>query len=252
VPIGEVLLEVKNFTVPSSVPGKNLLENVSFNVRAGEILGLGGLVGAGRSELVNAVFGYGKKVGGTTWVYGEEISEMNPEKAIKNRIGLLTEDRKATGFVGAMNIAQNITLARLDKIKNKGFISAKKEKQLADEYYQKLNIRATGLDTNILTLSGGNQQKAVLAKWLVADSKILILDEPTRGIDVGAKVEIYKIMEELAREGVAIIMISSELPELLAMCDRFVVLYKGKVRGEYSRDEISEEIYMKAATGVIA
>lgn len=252
VPIGEVLLEVKNFTVPSSVPGKNLLENVSFNVRAGEILGLGGLVGAGRSELVNAVFGYGKKVGGTTWVYGEEISEMNPEKAIKNRIGLLTEDRKATGFVGAMNIAQNITLARLDKITNKVFISAKKEKRLAEEFYNKLKIRAPGLDTNILTLSGGNQQKAVLAKWLVADSKILILDEPTRGIDVGAKVEIYKIMEELARDGVAIIMISSELPELLAMCDRFVVLYKGKVSGEYSRDEISEEIYMKAATGVTA
>ncbi len=149
-----------------------------------------------------------------------------------------------------MNIAQNITLARLDKIKGKFFISSKKERKLAQEFYDKLNIKAPGLDTNILNLSGGNQQKAVLAKWLMEDSRILILDEPTRGIDVGAEVEIYKIMEELAREGVAIIMISSELPELLAMCDRFVVLYKGKVRGEFDRSEISEEVYMKAATGL--
>jgi ABC-type sugar transport system ATPase subunit len=250
VPIGDVLLDVRNFTVPSAVPGMNLLEDVSFSVRAGEILGLGGLVGAGRSELVNAVFGYGKKESGTIRIYGEEISDLSPENSIKNRVGLLTEDRKATGFVGSMNIEKNITLARLDKIKSRLFISTKKERNLASEFYNKLNIKAPGLDTNILTLSGGNQQKAVLAKWLMADSRVLILDEPTRGIDVGAKVEIYKIMEELAREGVAIIMVSSELPELLAMCDRFVVLYKGKVRGEFNRDEISEEVYMKAATGL--
>jgi len=250
VPIGKVILDVKNFTVPSKIPGKNLLENISFHVREGEILGLGGLVGAGRSELVNAVYGFDKKINGSVFINGKELKNATPKRSIRSQIGLLTEDRKATGFVGTMDVKQNITLARLDKISNSGFLTSKKETVLAKIFFNKLRIKAPGIETGIMNLSGGNQQKAVLAKWLMADSKMLILDEPTRGIDVGAKVEIYKIMEELAREGVGIIMISSEMPELLAMCDRIIVLYKGRIRGEFSRDEISEDVYMKAATGI--
>jgi len=250
VPIGEVVLDVKNFTVPSKIPGKNLLEDISFHVREGEILGLGGLVGAGRSELVNAVYGYEKKVSGRVIINGKELTNATPKRSIMSKIGLLTEDRKATGFVGTMDIKQNISLARLDMISSLGFINSKKESVLAKIFFNKLRIKAPGIDTSIMSLSGGNQQKAVLAKWLMADSKMLILDEPTRGVDVGAKVEIYKIMEALAREGVGMIMISSEMPELLAMCDRIIVLYKGKIRGEFSRDEVSEDLYMKAATGI--
>ncbi len=252
VPIGEVVLAVKDFTVPSKIPGKNLLEDISFDVRAGEILGLGGLVGAGRSELVNAIYGYDKKVSGSVYINGEEMVDASPKRSIKSRIGLLTEDRKATGFVGTMDIKQNITLARLDMVSQSGFLSKKKENVQSRNFFDKLRIKAPGLETSIMSLSGGNQQKAVLAKWLMADSRLLILDEPTRGIDVGAKVEIYKIMEGLAREGVGIIMISSEMPELLAMCDRIIVLYKGKIRGEFDRDAISEDAYMKAATGITA
>jgi len=224
-PIGEELLKVENITIPSRVPTKNLLEDVSFTLHAGEILGLGGLVGAGRSELVNAIFGYEPRVSGSVYLEGKLLSEGSPKAAIAQGLGLLTEDRKKSGFVGAMNIRENISLASLEKIR--------------------------GIEVNMMNLSGGNQQKVVVAKWLMADAKVLILDEPTRGIDIGAKIEIYKIMEELVKEGAGIIMISSELPELIAMCDRFIVFYNGKVRGDFSRDEISEEVYMQAATGVM-
>ena len=249
-PVGEEVLRVEKFVVPSRIPGKNIVEDVSFIVRAGEILGLGGLVGSGRSELVNAIFGATLRTAGKVFVDGKETLLDSPRDAIRLRIGLLTEDRRATGFVGTMNIRENTTLASLAKIVGRLFIHRSVEKDFARSYFSQLNVRAPGIETSILSLSGGNQQKVVLAKWLMTDVRILFLDEPTRGIDVGAKVEIYSIMTELARKGVAIIMISSELPELLAMCDRFVVLANGRSSGSFAREEISDSLFMKAATGM--
>jgi ABC-type sugar transport system ATPase subunit len=251
IPLGEELLRVENITIPSRVPFKYLLEDVSFTLREGEILGLGGLVGAGRSELVNAIFGSDPRVTGTVHMQGGVVADGSPETAIKLGLGLVTEDRKKSGFVGPMNLRENISLASLEAIKGSMFIRKSRERTLTQEQFDKLRIRAPGIETNIMNLSGGNQQKVVMAKWLMADAKVLILDEPTRGIDVGAKVEIYKLMDELVRQGAGIIMISSELPELIAMCDRFIVLYKGRVRGEFSREEITEQLYMQAATGIL-
>ena len=250
VPLGEEVLRVENFVVPSRIPGRNIVEDVSFSVRAGEILGLGGLVGSGRSELVNAIFGASRRSAGKVFIGGKEVALDSPEDAIRHRMGLLTEDRRATGFVGTMNIRENTTLASFDKIFGRLFIRRAAEREIARTYFSQLNVRAPGIETSILSLSGGNQQKVVLAKWLMTDVRILFLDEPTRGIDVGAKVEIYSIMTALARNGVAIVMISSELPELLAMCDRFVVLAKGKSSGNFTCDEISDALFMKAATGM--
>ncbi len=150
-----------------------------------------------------------------------------------------------------MNIRENISLARLQRIKGSVFIKKRREREFTKQQFDKLRIKAPDLEANIMNLIGGNQQKAVVAKWLMADARVLILDEPTRGINIGAKVEIYKIMEELVKRGAGIIMVSSELPELIAVCDRFIVFYKGKVRGEFSRGEITEEIYMQAATGIL-
>ncbi len=249
-PLGEEVLRVENFVVPSRIPGRNIVEDVSFSVRAGEILGLGGLVGSGRSELVNAIFGATRRSAGKVFIGGREVVLDSPEDAIRHRMGLLTEDRRATGFVGTMNIRENTTLASFDRIFGRLFIRRAAEREFARTYFSQLNVRAPGIETSILSLSGGNQQKVVLAKWLMTDVRILFLDEPTRGIDVGAKVEIYSIMTELARNGVAIIMISSELPELLAMCDRFVVLAKGKSSGNFTCEEISDSLFMKAATGM--
>jgi ABC-type sugar transport system ATPase subunit len=250
VPLGDEVLRVEGFTVASRIPGKNIVEDVSFGVRAGEILGLGGLVGSGRSELVNAIFGSTGRVAGKVLINGEAVRLDTPEDSIRHRIGLLTEDRRVSGFVGTMNIRENSTLASFGQIFGRLFIRKAAERELSEEYFRQLNIRAPGIETSILSLSGGNQQKVVLSKWLMTGVRILFLDEPTRGIDVGAKVEIYSIMAELARDGVAIIMISSELPELLAMCDRFVILSKGRMSAELGCAEIDDKIFMKAATGM--
>jgi ABC-type sugar transport system ATPase subunit len=249
-PLGEEVLRVENFVVPSRIPGKNIVEDLSFSVRAGEILGLGGLVGSGRSELVNAIFGASPRTSGRVFIDGKEVALDSPEDAIRHRMGLLTEDRRVSGFVGTMNIRENTTLASFPKIFGRMFIRRAAEKEFATSYFSQLKVRAPGIETSILSLSGGNQQKVVLAKWLMTGVRILFLDEPTRGIDVGAKVEIYSIMTELARSGVAIVMISSELPELLAMCDRFVVLAKGRLSGNFTCEEISDSLFMKAATGL--
>jgi ABC-type sugar transport system ATPase subunit len=248
--LGAEVLRVEGFTVASRIPGKNIVEDVSFGVRAGEILGLGGLVGSGRSELVNAIFGSSGRLAGSVFIEGKQVDLKSPEDAIRHRMGLLTEDRRASGFVGTMNIRENSSLASFEQIFGRIFARGAAERKLAQSYFRQLNVRAPGIETSILSLSGGNQQKVVLAKWLMTGVRILFLDEPTRGIDVGAKVEIYSIMTELARDGVAIIMISSELPELLAMCDRFVILAKGKSNGEFGCEEISDTLFMKAATGI--
>ena len=249
-PLGEERLRVEGIVVPSRIPGRNIVEDVSFSVRAGEILGLGGLVGSGRSELVNAIFGSSRRQAGSVFIDGKPVTIDSPQDAIRQRMGLLTEDRRATGYVGTMNIRENTTLASFERIFGKMFIRRAAERDFAQSYFRQLNVRAPGIETSILSLSGGNQQKVVLAKWLMTDVRILFLDEPTRGIDVGAKVEIYSIMTELARNGVAIVMISSELPELLAMCDRFVVLAMGRSTGNFTCEEISDSLFMKAATGM--
>jgi ABC-type sugar transport system ATPase subunit len=247
---GKEILRVEKFVVPSRIPGKNVIDGVSFSVREGEILGLGGLVGAGRSELVNAVFGSIPKSSGKIYITGEEAVIEKPIDAIKYKMALLTEDRRVSGFVGPMTVRENISLASFDKISRNGLLNKKSEKIQTAEQFNALNVKAPGIETNILNLSGGNQQKVVLAKWLMNEAKILFLDEPTRGIDIGAKVEIYSLVAELVRRGVAIVLISSELPEFLALCDRFIMIYEGKPRGEFARGEFDERTFVKAATNI--
>jgi ABC-type sugar transport system ATPase subunit len=250
--IGSEVLRIENFKVPSTISRtKYIIEDVSFSVKAGEILGIGGLVGAGRSELVNALFGSYSRESGKIYLDGKEITITSPGDAIVHGIGLVTEDRRKNGFVSTMSIRENITLASFDKIFTPFFINKEAEKKQSRHFFDKLRIKANSLEMNVRKLSGGNQQKVVLAKWLLADVKVLILDEPTRGIDVGAKYEIYTIMEELASQGVAIIMISSELPELLAMCDNFIILFDGKIQKILNKDEATEKKYMAAATGMV-
>ena len=251
VPIGVEVLRVEGLTVPSRLPGRNIVQDLSFSLRAGEILGLGGLVGSGRSEVANAIFGSRRGSAGRIFLDGRPVELRSPRDAIRYRLGLLTEDRRVSGFVGTMSIRENVSLASFRKIFGRLFIRRGVERQQVESLSGQLNIKTSSIETNVLTLSGGNQQKVVLAKWLMTDVRVLFLDEPTRGIDVGAKVEVYNLMSELARKGVAIVMISSELPELLAMCDRFIVLYGGAIRGRFDREEVTEHKFMSAATGVL-
>lgn len=247
--IGEKEFEIKNFTITHPfVANKNIVEDMSFSVRKGEILGVSGLVGSGRSETANAIFGTLKKSSGTVWLEGKELDIQKPQDAINYGIGLVTEDRKKSGIIGPMTLRENMTIASLSSISKRGFINKKTEKEVATKYYDLLKVKAVGIEDNIMNLSGGNQQKIVLSKWLMKDIKVLILDEPTRGVDVGAKVEIYRIMTDLARRGVAIIFISSELPELLGMCDRMLVFGRGRLWGNIDRKDFSQELVMKAAT----
>jgi len=251
VSIGDPILEIQNITVPHPYnPGKNIINSVSFSLRKGEILGLAGLVGAGRSELVNAVFGSGPKKSGTVTLNGKLLDISSPRDAIRYGLALVTEDRKVDGFVGVLNIRENITLASLGKISKNGLLLKGKEKKEADGWFKKLQIKAPGMETILSTLSGGNQQKIVLSKWLMSEPEILILDEPTRGIDVGAKYEIYRIMTDLVKKGISIIMISSELPELISMSDRILVLSEGRITGELTGREMTPENIMHHATSV--
>ncbi len=247
--IGDEVLRVENFKVshPYSF-GKNIIEDVSFSLRKGEILGLAGLVGSGRSELLNAIFGVIPKVSGKVFLEGREIDIRNPWDAIRFGIGLLTEDRKKNGFVGTMSIKHNMTLTVLKAIKRLLFVDFRKENALARRYFDALSVKAPDMDTLITSLSGGNQQKVILAKWLMTDLKVIFLDEPTRGIDVGTKAEIYKLIGEMAKKGISIVMISSELPELIAMCDRIIVLGRGRVQGELPRGEATEVRVLQIAT----
>lgn len=247
--IGGELLRLEHFRVPHTFAyGKNIIEDVSFSLRKGEILGLAGLVGSGRSELINALFGTIPKNGGRIFLEGQEIQIRSPRDAKRYGIGLLTEDRKKNGFIGTMSIRENMTLTILQEIKKTFLIDPKRERERAQEYFDMLRVKAPDMNTRITNLSGGNQQKVILAKWLMTDLKVILLDEPTRGIDVGTKAEIYKLMLELAEKGISIIMISSELPELLAMCDRFVVLGKGKVQSIIQKEEADEVALLRAAS----
>ncbi len=223
--------------------------NISFQLKEGEILGIGGLVGAGRTEVLRAVFGADKAESGSVKVFGEKVSINHPSKALKYGFGFATEDRKSQGLFLNQSIRDNIAAAALDKVSGAGFINDGREKELALKYFNDLKVVAPDMNKVCKFLSGGNQQKVVLAKWLASDCKILFLDEPTRGIDVGAKYEIYLLMDKLVKEGVSIIMISSEMPELMGVADRILVMHEGDLTGELRQEEFSEENIMKLASG---
>lgn len=241
VPIGDVVFEAKNLSY------KGMFENVSFNVRKGEIVGLAGLVGAGRSEVCRAIFGLGPIDSGEITLNGKKYTPKDVTHAIRNKVLMITEDRKKEGIFGVRGCRENITVTK-HRISRGFLINHKKEINEALQMVNKLYIKCASIETPINSLSGGNQQKALLARWLMVESNLLILDEPTRGIDVGAKYEIYNIMNELARQGYAILMISSELPELIGMSDRIYVMSQGIVTGCLNRNEFSQEKIMHLAT----
>jgi L-arabinose transport system ATP-binding protein len=231
---GEVRLKLANVTTDD-------VRDVSLEVRAREIVAIAGLVGAGRSELALAIAGDRPVRSGTIWVDGKTLVSRTPEDAIGRGVGLAPEDRKGDGLVMIRSVRDNVALATLRKITRLGFVSDRLERNLARTFVDRLNIRTPSLEQRVENLSGGNQQKVVLARWLAGDSRVLILDEPTRGVDVGAKAEIYRVIDGLAAQGVAVLVISSELPEVLGLADRIVVMQNGHITGELARAEATEE-----------
>jgi len=245
--IGETVFEVRDWNVYHPIHAdRKVSNNVNITVRKGEVVGIAGLMGAGRTELAMSIFGhaYGTRISGTAYKHGKEIDISSIEKAISNGIAYATEDRKAYGLILIEEIKDNITLTNLDAISDGGIVNEPKEMSVTSEYRDRLNIKCSSILQLAVNLSGGNQQKVVLSKWLFANPDILILDEPTRGIDVGAKYEIYTIINRLASEGKGIILISSELPEILGICDRIYVMREGKIVGEVPASEASQEIVM--------
>lgn len=243
--IGEDVLRVEGLT------RHGVFQNVEFSVRAGEVLGVSGLMGAGRTEIMQAIFGNLPYESGSIYIQGSKVTIKNPLQAIEQGIGFITEDRKTEGLLLEESIEKNISLANLGLISGKRniVIDREKEKSLVAKAIEELKIRCFGPFHECVNLSGGNQQKVVFAKWIYGDPKVLILDEPTRGVDIGAKKEIYQIINELAQKGVAIIMVSSELPEVLGMSDRIMVVREGMVRGIINQDEADQEKIMTLATG---
>ncbi|SMF90908.1 ribose ABC transporter ATP-binding protein [Paenibacillus uliginis N3/975] len=241
--IGDVVLEVKN------ISGKDRFKDVSFSVHAGEIVGISGLMGAGRTEMMRAIFGLDPLDSGEVWVRGKKVAIKKPDDAVKHGIGFITEDRKDEGLVLDFSVRENMALTNLFSFSSKGFISGKKEQEFVDTLTKRLQIKMHTSETAARNLSGGNQQKVVIAKWIGIGPSVLILDEPTRGVDVGAKREIYQLMNELTERGVAIIMVSSELPEVLGMSDRILVVHEGKITGELDREHATQEHIMTLATG---
>jgi len=241
---GEEALRVENLS------SKTGLRNINFSAYTGEILGIAGLVGAGRTELVRAIFGADPIESGTITIFGKETRVDSPQTAIRSGMGLLPEDRKYEGLVLKLSVKQNVSMASLDSIKKAGLLQLKIEKVRTMDFINKLRIATPSIEQEVQNLSGGNQQKVVLAKWLASQSKLLIFDEPTRGIDVGAKVEVYNLMNNLVENGVAVLMVSSEMPELLGMSDRILVIHQGTVSGIFNRDEATQEKILSAAMGV--
>ncbi|MDQ1729205.1 MAG: D-xylose transport system ATP-binding protein, partial [Pyrinomonadaceae bacterium] len=248
---GETLFAVENFSVADpAIAGKQLVDNVSFSVRSGEVLGIAGLMGAGRSDLLMAIFGaHAGRVSGEIQLGGRRIQIRNPADAIRQGIGFVTEDRKRFGLVLDQTILNNMTLAGLRRISGRFVTSVDAESAAGEQAMKELRVKANSVFTISGTLSGGNQQKVVLAKWLLTNPRVLFLDEPTRGIDVGAKQEIYAQINKLARSGLALVLVSSELPEVLGLSDRVLVLHEGRVTGEFSREVATPEQVMACATG---
>ena len=247
VKIGDVCMEVKNWTVHHPLtPAKKVVDDVSFYVRRGEVVGISGLMGAGRTELAMSLFGrsYGTGISGTLRMNGKEVHLKNVRQAIDHKLAYVTEDRKGNGLILSNPIYTNTSLAKMDEVSRFGVIDKLKEVQVAEDYRQKLHTKAPSVYQNVGNLSGGNQQKVLLAKWMLTDPDVLILDEPTRGIDVGAKYEIYCIINDLVAAGKSVIIISSELPEVLGMSDRIYVMNEGKIVGEVDGKEATQEIIM--------
>jgi putative multiple sugar transport system ATP-binding protein len=245
--IGETLLEIRDWRVEHPLhAGREVIKNVSFHVKRGEVLGIAGLMGAGRTELAMSIFGraYGRNVTGQALMQGRQIDLSSIQRAVKNGLAYVTEDRKSLGLILNEDIKNNVTLVNLPGVASHGVIDDRKEAKVATEYRAKLRIRSSGILQKTLNLSGGNQQKVVLSKWLFAEPQVLILDEPTRGIDVGAKYEIYTIINELAAAGKGVIVISSEMPELLGICDRLYVMNEGRFVDEMPAREASQERIM--------
>ena len=243
VKIGKEVLKVKGLI------RKGTFHDVSFSVRAGEVLGVSGLMGAGRTEIMQAIFGNLSYESGTIEIDGKEVKISNPRQAMEHGIGFITEDRKTEGLMLDKSIRENISLCNLGRISKSFVVSKEAEKDMVEEAIKELHIKCFGPFHECNNLSGGNQQKVVLAKWILTNPKILILDEPTRGVDIGAKKEIYSIINKLAAQGVAIIMVSSELPEVLGMSDNIMVVREGEVRGIISYEEANQERVMTLATG---
>lgn len=247
VKIGDVLLEVKDWNVYHPLyTERKVVDNVNINVRRGEVVGISGLMGAGRTELAMSVFGksYGANISGQLFINGKEVHLHSVRDAIKNKLAYVTEDRKGNGLILSNPIKINTTMANLDAVSSHTIIDKDKEYAVAVEYKEKLKTKCPTVEQNVGNLSGGNQQKVLLAKWMFADPDVLILDEPTRGIDVGAKYEIYCIINQLVAEGKSVIMISSELPEVLGMCDRIYVMNEGRIVGELDGKEATQEVIM--------
>ena len=240
---GDVVFEVKDLSCPG------VFENVSFQVRAGEVLGVAGLMGAGRTEIMQSIFGNMPHVTGRIFMNGTEIHNKTPGDAMRNGIGFITEDRKVEGLMLEESVMKNISVANLKNISDHGVLNRKAEQAMSKKGIHDLSIRCTGPQHLCGNLSGGNQQKVVFAKWIFTDPKVLILDEPTRGVDIGAKKEIYSIINDLAAKGVAIIMVSSELPEVLGMSDRIMVVHEGHIGGFIDKDKANQENIMILATG---
>lgn len=240
---GEVIMEVRNLTGKYSPR----IQDVSFDLREGEILGVAGLVGAGRTEMLETLFGIATRESGTVTYRGKEIHNASAEEAIANGFALLTEERRATGIFPVLNIQQNSTIASIDKYKTKGFLSDKKLKTATDWVINSMAVKTPSQRTLIKSLSGGNQQKVIIGRWLLTEPQILLLDEPTRGIDVGAKYEIYQLIINLAEQGNSIIIVSSEMPELLGICDRIMVMSNYRMAGIAPRDELDQETIIQMA-----
>lgn len=238
----ETVLEVKNLST------KNLIKNVSFDVKKGEIFGFAGLMGAGRTEVARCVFGADPRTEGDIYVHGKKVRITSAKDGVTNGIGYLSEDRKRFGILLDADVKANVTLADMKDYAKAGFVDDRKIRRTALDYVDKLRIRTPSINQTLLNLSGGNQQKVVIAKWLVRDSDVLIFDEPTRGIDVGAKEEIYQLLESLAAQGKAIVVISSELPEVLRLSNRIAVMAQGRIIGILDNEEATQEKIMELAT----
>ncbi|MGM0508843.1 MAG: sugar ABC transporter ATP-binding protein [Fusobacteriota bacterium] len=252
--IGKKVLEVKNFNVDHPfLAGEKMVEEVNFDVKAGEVFGISGLMGAGRTELVTGIFGaFPNDVAGEIYLNGKKLNIRRPEDAIKEGMGLITEDRKELGLFLNQSLVFNTTTTSqvLDETSNKfGVLDELEGREITENYVRELNTKTPSIDVNLKTLSGGNQQKVIIGKWLATKPKVLILDEPTRGIDVGAKTEIYRLINKLAAQGVAIIMISSELPEIMGMSDTIAVMCEGKMVAQMDREEATKEKVIAYATG---
>jgi putative multiple sugar transport system ATP-binding protein len=247
---GEVMLEVRNWSAYDPALGRQVLKDINFNVRKGEIVGFAGLMGSGRTELALSLFGNpdGYHLSGEVYVGGQPRRFSHPQQAIRAGMAYVTEDRKGDGLILIQDVKQNITLANLPAIARRGVVNGNAEVKVANEYKASLNIKTPSVEQRVANLSGGNQQKVCLAKWLFVKPGVLILDEPTRGIDVGAKYEIYSIMNRLVEQGMSILMISSELPEILGMSDRIYIVASGRIAGELPIEEATQEKIMHLAT----